>query len=565
MNDKHDLEDIDNFWDLESLLPQRRKIPQTNSLNTDAVEIDFGEDDKNTDDRFGGSSIPLKRIPHEHKDRVSRAKEVSMQIKARQNEPVLLEPYLVYSPDNPLIEKVSVSKWQTRFNFYNRFRSDTARLWERTATECKPVPFFSYIPQHNQLSYTELDWYIYWRSQMRNGIYIDTDYSYILLFIYEIINSPDLIPPKDGLDMLCFIWSACRKSFLRIDNYLADWVCDYCLIHELPCPIEKLQPFLRSAMAASSFKEFYMDGKKFGSAADMMSITSNYDWRNSKYVTSENIALFSENIGNAFSKVYNEILLKNSTPFGETKNVICRDSYNGALCTWEMKRCINIEYISRSRSPKFRFIATDIVKYSENRIRAALGIKARLKADSLTDEMKDCIDEYFNENLPIPAKKSKTKIITPQNEYESLYEPADSKFSLENALEIEKDSWSTTEILTSALNDSENVELPSSEKADIPLPTCENPNTDTQNGQNEFEEFAASLDKVSLEAMRKLLSGDEKAIEKTAAEYLTLSDALAEKINETAFDMIGDSVIEQTENGHRIICDYEEEIRSCLK
>lgn len=577
MNDKHDLDDIDRFWDLESLLPQKRQVRPNRSVNTDTVELDLETDTDDRQKRFGGSSIPLRKVESEPVDRVQRAREVSMRIKARQNEPVPLEPYLVYSPENPIIEKVSISKWQTRFNFYSRFKNDAARLWDRTAQECRPVSFFSYIPQHNQLSYAQLNWYIYWRSQMRCGNYIETDYSYILLFIYEIINSPELIEPKDGVDMLCSIWTACRKSFPRIDNYLADWLCDYCLIHQLPCPTDKLQPFLQAAISAATFKEFYMkpDRIKDG-AANILSFSTNYDWRTSKYVTKENINIFSEHINRAFSKVYSEILSNGNLSENPNKTTVRRDSYNGGLCTWDMKRCITIEYISYSRSPKFRFITTDIIKYSENRIRAALGIKAKLKVEALDDSMKRCIDEYFDEYLPIPSKKSKSRSSVQnvkKNEYENLYEPSHSAFSLENALEIEKNSWSTTEILTSALDVEDNAHIEvedekntSNEEASKNISAAiPSENIDEVSGQNEFEELLESLDAPSLEALKLLAEGDISALSRVAAKYSTLADAIADKINESSFDIIGDSVIEPTEGGYRMICDYEEEIKSCLK
>lgn len=586
MGDKHDLDEIDRFWDLESLLPQKKQVPRNRSVNTDTVEIDL-DGKPSADSRFGGSSIPPRPVGDVRRP---NPRELSMRIKAHQNEPKPLEPYLVYTPENTLIKKVSVAKWQARFNFYNRFRADTAKLWERTSTECKPVSFFSYVPQHNQLSYAQLKWYLYWREQMRAGNYIDTDYSYILLYIYEIINNPDLVEPSKGALMLCDIWAKCRAKYPRIDNYLSEWLCDYCLIHELPCP-DALQPFLQAVISAATFKEFYMSTDRITEgAANMLSFTTNYDWRMSRYVTRENIGLFSKHINGAFAKVYRELLSDGGTADKPREATIVRDSYSGGLCTWDMKRCITVEYVSYSRSPKFRFVVTDIIRYSENRIRSALGIKAKLKVDSLTDEIKACIDEYFDANLPIPSKKPKGKPVEVNNEYEKLYEPTHKSFSLENALEIEKESWSTTEILTSALDGSADTESANPETAQtgsepvrsepIPEPARSEPvvktaavpavgtPADTPAGTpdgGEFGEFIAALDESSVEALKLLLAGDERALEKVASKTKTLADALADRINEAAYDIIGDSVIEPSGGGFRVITDYEEDIRSCLK
>ena len=562
MSEKHDLDDVDRFWDLESLLPQRRQVGSNRSVNTDTVEMEFGNNA--TPDRRG-SSIPARPVGERERP---DPRELSMRIKARQNEPTPLEPYLIYTPENKFIKKVSISKWQPRFNFYNRFRTDAAKLWDRTAAECEPISFFSYIPQHNQLSYSQTKWYLYWRDRMRSGVYLDTDYSYILLYIYEIINCPELISPEKGVDALCDIWIKCRPKYPRIDNYLSEWLCDYCLINNLPCPTERLQPFLQAVIAAASFKEFYMDSDRISDgAANLLSFTTNYDWRTSRYVTRENIGLFSKHINGAFAKVYREILSKGLIDEKPREATISRDSYNGGLCAWDMKRCIKIDYISYSRSPKIRFAVTDMIRYSENRIRSALGIKAKLKVDSLSDGIKHCIDEYFDANLPIPEKKPKgQKQPELHNEYEKLYEPTNKQFSLENALEIEKESWSTTEILTSALEDEPAEQKIEPKPIDLALTPAAPAIGEVQmTSGNEFEEFISSLDEISVGALKMLLDGDEKALEKSAAKSSTLADALADRINEVAFDHIGDSVIEPTDSGYRIITDYEEDIRSCLK
>ena len=576
------LDDIDNFWDLESLLPQKRQVEPNRAVNTDTVEIELGGSEL-PKSRFGGSPIPQKpkdAPPPRPADEARRLRELAMRTKAKQNEPRPLEPYLVYTPEGGIIKRVSVAKWPTRYTFYDKFRADAHRLWERESGECEPVSFFSYIPQYNQLSYAQLKWYLCWRSQARSGNFLPADYSYILLFIYEILNCPDLMPPERGLELLCGVWLAYRPKFPRIDNYLSEWLCDYCLIYQLPCPTKALEPIMQAAVSAASFKEFYMDsGKIPDGAANMLSYTSNYDWRTSRYVTRENFSIFSEHISAAFAKVSRELLSADDESRSENRRTtIVRDAYSGALCVWDMKRCLTVEYISCTRSPKFRFIVTDIIKYSENRVRAALGIKPRLKVDSLTEEMRRCIDGYFDEHLPV-RKASKAKAPAPADEYEKLYEPANPDFSLERALDIEKRSWSTTEILTSSFNDlSPNDNEPvtdGSVQSEPPVKVPENPDKaavglsdltryDEPTGNtadNPFTELFAALDSDCLDALKMLADGDSQALTRIAARSGTLADALADKINETAFDIIGDALIEPSGSGYRIIPDYAEELR----
>ena len=181
MTDKpNSLKDIDAFWDLESLLPQKKTAPSSlRVLNTDTVEITVG---KETASPSLNAAIP-PREKVSNREEARRLNEISLRSRAAQNEPKSEEPYLVYEPSGSAIRRVSVSAWQTRYRFYEKFASDARRFWDRTAPPCDPVPFFSYIPQYNQLKYAQLKWYLYWRSLARTGEYLPTDYSYLLLYL----------------------------------------------------------------------------------------------------------------------------------------------------------------------------------------------------------------------------------------------------------------------------------------------------------------------------------------------------------------------------------------------
>ncbi len=583
MSDKpKNLSDIDRFWDLDSLLPKKRPVtPSVRSVNTDTVEFSVGTDDNTPDGgaaippRDSNAPLPERTSPH---DQARRLNELPMRTRAQEYRSKPLDPYLIYEPENTLIRRVEVSKWDSRFNFYENFQSDVKRLWSRAAVPADHVSFFSYVPQYSQLKYAQLKWYLWWRENVRRGTYLRTDFCYILLYIYEIINCPDLITPEKGLELLCDIWTNYRGEHRRIDSYMCDWLCDYCLINKLPCPANRLEPIIGDIVAAANFKEFYIGSGKGDVAASILAYSSTYDWRKSRYVTSENMELFALHIRGAFEKAYREVLSEKDDSFAKEFRVE-RSAYDGALCVYNMKRTITVEYASYTRSPKFRFVVTDIIKYSENRIRMALGVKSRLKVDSLGDKLKACLDEYFDTHLPLPKKSraSKSAAILPEvNEYDKLYEPTSTTLSLENALRIEQSSWSTTDILTSAFEESseqapskpvpkavpEPIPEPSSQQKSIPETLSY---TETPEGTDEFEGFVASLDGIAREALTQLANGDSAALAKAASTAGILADALADKINEAAFDIIGDSVIEPHVGGYRLISDYEGDLVKWLK
>lgn len=50
---------------------------------------------------------------------------------------------------------------------------------------------------------------------------------------------------------------------------------------------------------------------------------------------------------------------------------------------------------------------TDAVKYCENCIRAAVGVRQRFRVTHLTEEMKALLDRYFQKNLPDHTRNGK--------------------------------------------------------------------------------------------------------------------------------------------------------------
>lgn len=569
MSDKpKTLSDIDSFWDLNSLLPKKRPVtPYPRRTNTDTVELTLNS----ASSQHSGVSVPPRVCaPASEKNKQEGVFDTAY---AREHRSKPLDPYLIYEPSGRLLRRVEVSKWESHFNFYESFRTDARRLWERKGTPCPPVSYFSYIPQYSQLKYSQLKWYLWWRTNIYSGVYLQCDFCYILLFIYEIINCPDLISPEKGLELLCNIWLNYRDEHRRIDIYLCDWLCDYCLIHRLPCPSARLEPILGIIVETASLKEFYMDGSNQGDAgASIMFYTSLYDWHKSRYVTNENISVFSAHIHGAFNEAY-RLLTDSADEFAKEFRTE-RIAYEGALCSYDMKRTVAVEYISYTRSQKLRFVVTDIIKYSENRIRMALGIKSRLKVESLPDNIRTAIDRYFDAHLPAP-KKTRTRTAASLEyevkEYDKLYEPVSTELSLENALKIEKRSWSTTEILISAFDStvSEETEAPPEPTAvSEAIPARKTDADAEQSSYGDDDEFAALislLDTSARLALTLLSNGDSSGIAKAAESAKILPEALVDRINETAFDVIGDSIIEPDTVGFKLISDYEGDIVKWLK
>lgn len=547
MSQKDSIPEADRFWDLDSILPWKHpKLPTEHTKDTETVTVEVPAEETINENASSAKTIPLReQMTHIPQNDVNT-------------------PLSEYVSENPFIGSVKILHWPSHYTFYERFRRDALRYFDRQGVECHHVPFFSYMPQYAQLDVNQRAWYFYLRDCIRRGETPRCDMSYIMLLIYEIINLPDRIQPEEGLTLLCRIWLSYRREYPRLDRYLVEWVCDYCLINRLQPPNKVLKDIIPDIMKAATFKEFYIaSGADEQADARLVSMliafSSNYYYKSSKYITPENEPLFDRHINGAFLYTYRR-LAGIDPRFDTTKNQavkvrFTRDAYLGALCSYHVKRRIEIEYFAFSRSPELRMVTTDIIKCAENHIRSYLGIKSRLSCPSVGNAIKAVIDEYFEHaNM---KRKRKTQAELERENYERFYETRSHTLSTDAAFEIERKSWAVTELLEQAFAESnESVNTPPT--TDSAVVTDEDTAYDTT--VQEASNLEPSLEK---HAFALLLAGDRIGFNALASEQNMLPEALADRLNEMSLDFIGDIAIE-IGNGITIIEDYREDIEEWM-
>ncbi len=533
--DKFDkkLDEIDSFWTLDETMPgAKRRTPFSTDTETTLLEIDDTTQVKPT-----GVAIPKKSdAPKE------RIRDTYKPI-----------PLLEYFSDDSFVKKVSVWMWQSKYSFYERFVSDAERIHTMVGRESPHEHFFSYIPQYSQLGTKQLAWYLWWRENVRRGVYPDTDYSYIVLYIYEIINLPEIISPEVGLDILCRIWLNYRDRHKSVDVLLGEIVCDYCLINRLPAPLDKIGSKRSEILAEVSLKEFYFSMSEVTENTDaystlLMNLASNYDWKKSKYLTPETSDDFKRHIPAAFAHAVKTLASNGDRMFAEVTNLrtakMTRDAYSGSLCAYNVKRRIDVEYLSFTRSPELRLIVTDLIKCAENGVRAMLRIKSRLAVGMLDDVRKAAVGSYF---APIKAKVE-AKAKTP--EYEAQYDAATSTLSVDDALKLEEKSWQVADML-GGFEDAPTFEVPEvtvdvEEKAEVK------------------PEVVTSSDIDILAVLKLLMDGNSVGFAEYASAHNIFSETLAERVNDALYDVIGDIAVELDVEHYIIIEDYREDIESYI-
>lgn len=536
--------ELDDFWDIDMITPKSSKPLRASGKSTDTVEITV-------------SSV-LESISNDNTFKSQRLSSVERSTFQKYISPAdtpskaqTKTPELEYSPQNSLIHKVSVFKWGSPYNYYEDFYQDALRLMAERGSEAEHVPFFSYVPQYNQLNKNQLAFYLYFRECARQGEYIEADQSYVLLYVYEIINLGEAMDVHFGQSQLAALWSAYADRYPRINKMLLEWICDYSLIHRLPAPAGL---DLQKVASCCALKEFFVtqgrnDYEDY--ARILLAFSSSYDFHTSKFATGENLLIYEKYVPQALA-----VALKALSGNGILSDVgfndctLPRDAYSGALCSHRIKRRIEIEYCSFSRTNDLRYMIGDMVKYCENRIRAHIGVKSRLSCYSLSVEMRKTLDEFFDINL---VKERKRQIKPKKQEYDVLYDLPVKPLSLSHAEKIEEESWETTKDLIEAFDAEEdesefNPKLNESEN--IFVYDCAQ--TDTKKDP----ELLRALGKYADFARAVLLCDADKQRE-IASVLGSMPESIIDMINEISYDVIGDILIERDGEKYVVIDDYK--------
>ncbi len=521
-----------------------------------------------------------------------------------------------YKPAGVLIQRVQILGWHSNFHYFDAFAKDAVEYDTYEAPkEARRESFFSYFPQYVQMNRRQAAWYLYWRAEIRAGRFPDTDYAYILLYIFEIINldAPDRSTAHRRRDSLAAVWMAYRRAYPQLDHYMCEWLCDYCLIHALPAPLDLLAPALDDIILGSRLKEFYLvalvdpteksiNGHSLETARILMRHCCQYDYHKSKFAQGEHKELFDRTIPAAISACLPLLLgaseqEKPAIPMLES--TVVRDAYTGALCSYRSKRRIKVTYTSFSRSHELRFLIGDMVKHVENRLRSWIGVRSRLSVMSLPTPLRDALDAFLAPIAPSKTPQTTKKKEQPRPAYEALYDLPQKPLSLSDAAAIEKSSWETTRILTEAFG-TEADSASSTSPSDLPpihttpssvdptvdpvLASAIAPTVDSRSNASTIIEAvsgdadltepthasASSSDSIMPKDLAPFLiaalSGNRDAQRAHAAFVHKMPDAIADEINAiTAESVIFDMVLEDDGTGfYTVLEDYREEVKKIL-
>lgn len=560
----------DDFWDLGDYRKKHAPTPTNNvSRDTDAVSVSVGsqanvETVKETD----------RSINYQHFSDASITKFIPPRSDpAFKKKCVLLE----YEPENPFIKTVKLLGENENSKLFpkdNLFMRERAALLDRSAIEVPFVPYYSYSPRYSQLTKPQLRYYLWWRHNLRQGIYLKTEVSYLMLYAYELAASGDGEDLKAALANLCalIVNYSSREFNSTIKMMIRDIICDFCLIHKLAPPMKLLSGIEPQIISRSFLPEM------FAFSSDSIDASmSMYDYKKSK---------FYREYPEAFDKIMPEALgaVLSSEQAFEALTSFTKGLY-GAVTSERhpFGRMVNIASKSVSVEVTYfelsnvRPAITDIVRYCENKLREHLGIKNKISIMSVNPTAKTVIDSFFENKYPprptIDRRRRDARIEDEIHEYDKLYDLPKTEISPEHAMEIERESWDTTKILTEAFATEdeqileqnvipEPISAPEPIAHEIPyVSVCADSfaplSVKPADTANTYEQINAKVGKGA--ELIKLCLDSATAIEQRRfASSLGVSlDELADNINEAALDAVGDIVLESDGISYAVIDDYK--------
>ena len=567
----------DDFWNLDEYIKKpRQHTPQKQFSPSSTSAVEISSDVKiNEASRFSDS--PISGEKNEDGQITRFIPPYKNMATAKKN--ILFE----YSPANPLIKSIKiVSKNENDKLFVdtNLFIRERKAILSRKAVECSPVSFYSFAPRYSQMSRAQLNWYVWWRENIRNGIFLEADESYIILLAYELAATGEDEDKEKALSILCSLFTENTLSTSKNPFYkliIRDIIADFCILHGLVAPLNNLAKDSKFLLASSTLPEFFIDLSKGNVTTAINSFLSNismYDYRRSKFYTPENEKLFNEAICGSISALFSDV-------DAYTSLLSFANGVYGCV-TLEHKlfnRMVNI--VNKSITAEITYFqlsniqgaVTDAIRYSENKLREHLGVKNKLNVFSLAPSVKSVIDAYFASSYPAMSIPDRRRRAEKQKEeeahdYDRFYDVPKAEISPEKASEIEKDSWQTTKILTEAFSDSEDISEPTAQpitpiEEKITVTTEKTDNNFLEKPQNSttqsslYAQISNSIGKIA--EFIELCKGSALTDQRRFASECKLSlDEITDRINEAAVEIMGDILLEDGGDGYQIIDDYKD-------
>lgn len=479
-----------------------------------------------------------------------------------------------------------------------------------------PRRAFCALPQpvYAAMSNSQLRTFFTWRTDVRRGIFHETDKPYVILYCSELLNKIGAEGSVDAFDRLLAVWNGCRGFAPYLNELMPRWLKDFYAFND----VTEKYPDISAALGERAGKDISqcvrdIDGGCYSDKFDFLAENSSYDIKTSVFFGEKTRPLLDGACEAALTALEHYF-----TPLGiELSELVCGKLKKDYTWTPFKDAIVNLDttdgfrpvrisagecYCFKRGEPSlelFNFAPSrGFIGYllksveAELRIKTGFGRKIVPKLQMLQNDFKNrtklmeatsspdflkvipgAVDEYCAKKGVRPSeKRSKRRV---EEEYVSYAVPKvdidvsklagirDRSEELARKLIIDEqpethDEFETFEAAAGQIGDDEfsaridecKEELSPHEDEELPLKSGD-PAFDELDG--DWKTFANNLIPTQIKALKAMLNGNVRAFCK---ENGLLPETVFEQINTEALSAFGDVVIECGE----LVSDYVDNI-----
>ncbi|MBK5254038.1 MAG: TerB N-terminal domain-containing protein [Peptostreptococcaceae bacterium] len=309
---------------------------------------------------------------------------------------------------------VSFSYESSQGNFFK----DMKKYENKSGIAVPFEPFMVYWPTYEAMSKGQSCWYFYWRTEVRKQNYIDTDLSYVFIYIYELLSGIGWKYPQEGYDRLTELWQAYQQRLPKLARYLHIWTFDFAYLHNLEHTKTVKYDYFRLAPSARIDLQIeqHRNDAPLKLPFDLINALCSYSLIGSKFYKDGNQLLMQNAIPRVVALVDAVLRKQNSKGildvYGPNQNK--RQEYyafTGAVCPKANEK-IYVSVKTYSSNEKLREYINELVRHAENTLRSIYAYRGRLRGVSLDEKTAAIVDaflkkEYANVKPSQPESKKK--------------------------------------------------------------------------------------------------------------------------------------------------------------
>lgn len=284
----------------------------------------------------------------------------------------------------------------------DEFLSLAQKLVNQRESRAHFVPFQCYWPTYTSMTEQQLRWYLFWRGQVRDAKYPNTDLSYIFLHVYELINNVGVRNADDGYERLRNLWLGYRGQYPKLDRYLVDWLADYAIVNH--CHAGPLRSYVDALREGSEVGQpdlalaACLDQPPDQWPLPLIEALSAYRVRRSKFYLEGHQADIEQNVPKCLAAVDGRLKEKFASGLldlfrPERTVTIDRQPYQSARYSGEAQKISIGPIVPYSEHAPFGDFLANLLKHTENRLRERAGYSGRLRGIALEAEVQGVIDE----------------------------------------------------------------------------------------------------------------------------------------------------------------------------